>query len=74
MRGGTNAAVMERGVVCPYIVAFSVYDTKPVHFLSMAAEKLVWNINKEEIYDKATKKRRVYSSIALSCKIFITKT
>ena len=34
-----------------------MYDTKSVHFLSMAADKLVWNINEKEIYDKATKKK-----------------
>ena len=33
-----------------------MYDTKLVHFLSIASEKLVWNINEEEIYEKKTKK------------------
>ena len=53
MRGDTKAAVLEGGVECTDIVAFSVYDTKPVHFLSMAAEKLAWNINAKKIYYKA---------------------
>ena len=46
MRWKTNAAVLEGGVEFPNLVAFSVYDIKPVHFLSMLAEKLMWNINK----------------------------
>ena len=37
-------------------MSFSVYDTKPFHFLPMAADNLVWNINGKEIYEKATKK------------------
>ena len=49
--------MLEGGVECPDIVALIVYDTNPVHFLSMADEKLVWNINKKEIYDKANKKK-----------------
>ena len=57
MREKTKDSVLEGGVECPDIVEFSVYDTKPVHFLSMAAEKLVWNINEKEIYYKATKKK-----------------
>ena len=54
MRGETKAAVLEGGVECPNFLAFSVYDTKPVHFLFMTTKKLVWNINEKEIYDKAT--------------------
>ena len=56
MRVKTKAAVLEGGVEFPDLVAFSVYDTNPVNFLSMVAQKLVCNINKKDIYDKATKK------------------
>ena len=54
MKGEKKAAVLEGVVECPDIVAFIVCDTKPVNFLSVVAEKLVWNINEKEIYDKAT--------------------
>ena len=57
MRGKTKAAALEGGVKCTDLVVFSVYDTKPFHFLFMAADKLVWNINKKDIYDKETKKQ-----------------
>ena len=45
MRGEANDAVLEGGVECTDIVMFSVCDTKPVHFWSIEAEKLVCNIN-----------------------------
>ena len=57
MRGKTKAAALEGDIECLDLVTFSVYGTKPVHFLSMAAEKLMWNINEKEIYYKATKKK-----------------
>ena len=57
MRRETNADVLQGGVECPDPVVFSVYDTKPVIFLSMEFENLVWNINEQDIYDKATKKK-----------------
>ena len=37
MRVKTKAAVLEGGVEFPDLVAFSVYDTNPVNFLSMVA-------------------------------------
>ena len=57
MRGETKGVVLEEYDECPAIVEFSVYDTTPVNFLSILAEKLVWNINEKEIYDKVTRKK-----------------
>ena len=57
MRGETKDSVLEGGFEYPDITAFSVHDTKTVYFLSMAAEKLVWNKNEKDIYDKETKKK-----------------
>ena len=57
MRGETKASVLKGGFEYPDITAFSVHDTKTVYFLSMAAEKLVWNKNEKDIYDKETKKK-----------------
>jgi hypothetical protein len=42
VRGTTKAAVLEGDPECRDLVAFSVYDTKPVHFLSMACTDLSW--------------------------------
>jgi len=36
------------------MVAFSVYDTKPVHFISTAALSLKWIKMKKQVYDKGT--------------------
>ena len=47
MRREANSSVLEGGIECPKIFALSVYDTKPVHFLSMEAERLVCNINEK---------------------------
>ena len=54
MRGKKKADVLEGDVECPDIVEFSVYDNKPVLFLSMAADKLVCNINVKEINENET--------------------
>jgi len=51
-RGTTKAAVLEGDPECPNMVAFSVYDTKPVHFLTMAATNLKWVEKCKRIFDK----------------------
>lgn len=45
-RGTVKAAVLEGDNSCPNLVAVSVYDTKPVHFLSMSCKSIQW-IEKE---------------------------
>ncbi len=40
MRGMTKTAVLENDPECSNDVALSVYDTKPVHFLTTCAEYL----------------------------------
>jgi hypothetical protein len=42
MRGTTKAAVVTDDPEVPELFAFSVYDAKPVHFLSMACTGLKW--------------------------------
>jgi hypothetical protein len=42
VRGTTKAAVLEGDNECPNIVAFSVFDTKPVNVLSTACTSLQW--------------------------------
>jgi len=42
MRGTTKAAVLTDDPEVLELVAFSVYDTKPMHFLSMACTALKW--------------------------------
>jgi hypothetical protein len=42
VRGKMKAAVLEGDPDCKDLVAFSVYDTKLVHFLSMTCTSLSW--------------------------------
>eukprot|EP00957_Ditylum_brightwellii_P118027 9001642-Ditylum_brightwellii.AAC.1 len=42
VRGTVKAAVLEGDPDCPNIVVSSVYDTKPVHFISTSTEEITW--------------------------------
>ncbi len=56
LRGTTKAAVLS-GVPaledCP-LVACSVYDSKPVHFLTTCAERIKWITKSKPVYDKTS--------------------
>jgi hypothetical protein len=56
IRGTTKAAVLTDDPECPQMVAFSVYDTKPVHFLSMSCTGLKWIEKKKKVFDKSVNK------------------
>jgi hypothetical protein len=47
MRGKTKANVLEGDPDCKDLAAFSVYDTKPVHFLSTTCTSLSWKEKSE---------------------------
>lgn len=57
VRGLTKAAVLQGDAACPNLVAFSVYDTKPVHFLSMSCTELKWVEKEKVVFDKKEEKR-----------------
>ena len=42
VRGTVKAAVLKGDRDCPDLIALSVYDSKPVNFLSMIAEEIKW--------------------------------
>ena len=42
VRGTTKAIVLKGDLLCENLVAASVYDTKPVHFLSMVCDNIKW--------------------------------
>ena len=42
VRGTVKAALLEGENACTNFVACSIYDTKPVHYLSMVYDKLKW--------------------------------
>ena len=49
-RGTVKAAVLRGDPDCPNLVASSVYDAKPVHYLSMVCEKLEWIVKEKVCY------------------------
>jgi hypothetical protein len=51
VRGTTKAAALEDDPECPNVVVFSVYDTKPVHFLSTSVKSLKWIEKAKKVYD-----------------------
>ena len=42
VRGTVLAAELVDDSKCPSLIAVSVYDTKPVHFLSMKSDSIKW--------------------------------
>ena len=42
--------------LCPDLLAVSVYNTKMVHFLSMACESIKWIEKSRKVFDKSLKK------------------
>jgi Transposase IS4 len=57
VRGTVKAAVMVGDKDCPNLVAASVYDTKPVHFLSMVCESIKWIEKTKPVFDPIEKKK-----------------
>ena len=53
VRGTVITAELVGDSKCPSLIAVSVYDTKPVHFLSMSAENIKWVEKKREVYDRS---------------------
>jgi hypothetical protein len=55
IRGTTKAAMLTGDPEVPELVAFSVYDTKPVHFLSMACTGLEWIEKRRRVFKQECK-------------------
>ena len=51
VKGTVKAAVLEGDPSCPNLVAASVYDTKPVHMLSMTRKEIKWNRQEKPVYN-----------------------
>ena len=54
VRGTVKAAVLKEDGKVKDLVAFSVFDSKPVHFLSTAATSLKWKKKVKKVYDSST--------------------
>jgi hypothetical protein len=56
VRGTVKAAVLKGDEDCPNLIAVSVYDTKPVHFLSMSCETIEWITKERKVFAASTGK------------------
>ena len=54
VRGTAKAAVLKGDVDCPNLIAASVYDTKPVHYLSMISKNIQWVEKATKVYNVDT--------------------
>ena len=54
VRGTVKAAVLLGDPQCPNLVASSIYDTKPVHFLSMVCTEVKWVLKLKKVYNVDT--------------------
>ena len=55
VRGTVRAAVLMNNPNAPNMLSISVYDTKPVHFLTMHEYSVVWVKCKRLVYNKVTR-------------------
>ena len=50
-----KTAVLDGTPDLPGLVAVSLYDTNPVHFISMCCNSIEWIQKKQQVYDPETK-------------------
>ena len=66
VRGTVKAAILKGDPDFPSLVATSVYDTKPVHFLSMVATTIEWIVKERLVYNKETDRQEVMRFLSLN--------
>ena len=66
LRGTTKAARLHNSDACPDLFAVSVYDTKPVHILSTAADCVEWIVKKRKVWDTAAQQRAIMKYLRLN--------
>ena len=66
VRGTVKAAVLEGDPECPNLVASSVYDTKPVHFLSMICDSIKWIVKEKSVFNVETGKMETLRFLRLN--------
>ena len=52
--GTVKAAVLVGDPGCPNLIASSVYDTKPVNYLSMVSDKIEWVVKSKPVFNVKT--------------------
>ena len=56
VRHTVKAAILKGDEVCKDLIAISIYDTKPVYFLTMACYFIKWIKKEKQVYDEKAKK------------------
>ena len=56
LHGTTKCAVLVDDPLCPDLLCCSIYDTKPVHFLSTCATQVDWKEMIRDVFDSAARK------------------
>ena len=51
VQGTVKAAKLEGDLHCPCLIASSVYDMKPVHYLSMITDTIKWITKERPVYN-----------------------
>jgi hypothetical protein len=54
--GTVKAAKLEGNPNFSYLIATSIYDTKPVHYFSMISEQVKWMVKENDAYNKERKR------------------
>ena len=73
VRGTVKGAVLTGDDELQNLVAVSVYDTKPVNFLSMCCETVQWIPKKRNIFDKVTMTTQEKTFLRLNINDFYNK-
>ena len=55
MRGEVKVEMMKGDATCPYVLACSIYDTRPVHVISTVADNFECTSIKKKVYSKIEK-------------------
>ena len=66
VRETVKVAKLEGDPGCPCLIASSVYDTKPVHYLSMISNKVKWIVKERLVYNPQTKCKEIMRFLRLN--------
>ena len=64
--GTVKVAKLEGDPECPCLTASSVYDTKPMHYLSMITEKVEWIKKEKDVYNIETQQTEKMEFLCLN--------
>ena len=66
-RGASNEAVTEGGPKCTNLIEASMYDTTPVHYISIVSEELKWVVKEKECFNFETGKVIKFRFLRMNC-------